>query len=291
MIAKAAFGTDIDTHTNPNNDFARNIEAFFNISYWRILVTLLFPKLAYHFGIFFTHPSSVNFFEGVVLKIIKERRANPGHYNDLLQHLMDAEIDENNPPNLERQGSEDSNPLDEEQNKTETVKSNGGGMTSIKASDTKLTEDEVFAQAFIFLLAGYETTASLLTYSTYSMATHPEIQERLHQEVSEAFADGAEITYDELQKLHYVDAVFSETLRLYSPLFRLDRCAVQDFYCEETGVKIQRGTRISIPVHAVHRDPEFYPDPEKFDPTRFLPENKKNLVPSTWLPFGQGNYL
>lgn len=283
VIAKAAFAADIDTHKDPNNLFAKNVDAFFTISYWRTLVTILLPTIASYFNVTFTKPGSFNFFESAVAKIIKERREHPGKYDDLLQLLMDAEYDEGAKQSLiMRLDSQEGHDVVETPGEEKTWR-------GLKISEKKLTESEISAQCFIFFIAGYETTATLLTYASYSMALNQDIQEKLYGEIMDAFVGpDQEVDYDTLLKLPYLDAILSETLRLYSPLFRLDRTCAADFKCEDTGVQITAGTRISIPIHVVHRDPQFYPEPEKFDPTRFLPENKSKLTPYTYLPFGFG---
>ena len=81
---------------------------------------------------------------------------------------------------------------------------------------------------------------------------------------------------------------FPETLRLYGPVFQLFRTASRDYKLEKSNLTIRKGTLTIIPIYSIHTDPEFYPDPEKFDPERFSEENKKNRHPMAHLPFGDG---
>lgn len=277
VIARSAFATNIDTHKDPDNLFSKNLKGFFTVSFWRMFILLAFPKIAAYFDITFTAPDSMDFFEEVVGKIIEDRRKNSGHYTDLLQQLMDAEYDSQRTLEmLQQEKTAGNRPPTKRQDSQE-----------MNASERKLTEFEIFCQSFIFLLAGYETTSNLLTHAVYSLAIYPEYQQRLFEEV-EATLKHSELDYDTLHSMAYLEGVLFETLRLYSPLFRLDRLAVEDFYDEETGITIPKDTPITIPIHAIHRDAEFFPNPEKFSPDRFLPENKASLVPYTWLPFGAG---
>ena len=298
VIARAAFGADIDTHKDPDNAFVRNVNGFFTISYWRTLLLLLLPSIAKYFEVTFTHPSSLEFFEKVTMKIIEERRRSPpGTYDDLLQHLMDAKADDEAEEGdlIARTSSTSSESsvdgLKEQSSQQERTKTIIDRRSSMIENKNKLSQDEIIAQAFIFLIAGYETTASLLTHTIYSLAINLSVQEKLFEEVSSAtsnFKSDEDVDYDFLQKLPYLDAVLNETLRMYSPLYRLDRTANEDYTDPDTGIKIEKGTRITIPTYAVHRDPKHYPNPDQFDPNRFLPENKSKLNPYTWLPFGQG---
>lgn len=80
----------------------------------------------------------------------------------------------------------------------------------------------------------------------------------------------------------------SETLRKYPFASFLTRMANTDYTFEETGLKLEKGTSVIIPLSGTHLNPDFYPDPEKFIPERFSPENKDKVLPFTYLPFGDG---
>ncbi|PIO32323.1 hypothetical protein AB205_0048010 [Aquarana catesbeiana] len=135
-----------------------------------------------------------------------------------------------------------------------------------KKSTKRLDEDEILGQAFIFLIAGYETTCSLLSFTTYLLATHPQCQEKLLKEVDEfsELHDGAD--YNTVHDLPYMDMVISESLRMYPPAFRFAREAGRD--CVVLGCKIQAGTVVEIPIGCIQNDPRYWPEPEKFRPER-----------------------
>ena len=82
----------------------------------------------------------------------------------------------------------------------------------------KLTDMEVIAQSFVFLIAGYETSSNTLGLTSHHIATHPEVQEKLQQEIDSVWTDGEQLpTYETVNELPYLDMVISETLRLYPP--------------------------------------------------------------------------
>ncbi|CAL4227292.1 unnamed protein product, partial [Meganyctiphanes norvegica] len=94
-----------------------------------------------------------------------------------------------------------------------------------------------------------------------------------------------------LINIHYFlnnDMTISETLRLYPPAPRVDRTCTKDYTLPGTGITIPRGQKVIIPIYSIHHDPRNYSEPDKFDPERFSPENKKQRSPILYLPFGAG---
>lgn len=85
----------------------------------------------------------------------------------------------------------------------------------------------------------------------------------------------------------YLDMVVNESLRKYPPAFIMRRCT-KDFSIPDSDLIIPEGTQININVFSFHRDPNYFPMPEKFDPERFSPENVTRIIPFTYLPFGDG---
>jgi len=151
-----------------------------------------------------------------------------------------------------------------------------------------LTEDEINAQCWVFLLAGFETTATTLGFMSYALALHPECQEKLYKEVVTAMGSEKEISYEDLHRLPYLDACISETLRVYPPVSRLEREVNQDFKLGESEIKLLKGQVVEIPVYAIHHSEEYFKDADHFIPERFLPENRNQIIPYTYLPFGTG---
>ncbi|KAK3699413.1 hypothetical protein QZH41_018572, partial [Actinostola sp. cb2023] len=151
----------------------------------------------------------------------------------------------------------------------------------------KLGDDEVVSQCIIFLLAGYETSSTTLCMTCYHLATNPDVQERLQQEIDSVWADEDKMpSYDTVHELPYLDMVISETLRLCPPGFVLLRECTKD--CIVKGLKIPKDCAIIVPVYSIHRDPKIYPDPERFDPERFSAEAKRSRDPYLYHPFGHG---
>ncbi|XP_039278713.1 probable cytochrome P450 6a13 [Nilaparvata lugens] len=135
-----------------------------------------------------------------------------------------------------------------------------------------------------FYFDAYETTARAMSFMFYSLAQYPDVQSRLREEVKKLSKE--QITLEEVQKLPYLDMVFSEVLRMYPPATFLRKKCTQD--CELSGVKVEAGIHIVLPILALHMDGDIYADPEKFDPERFSEENKNDRHPYAYIPFGSG---
>lgn len=162
--------------------------------------------------------------------------------------------------------------------------------TKEKGNKKRLSDDEIIANAWVFLLGGFETTANTLTSAAYLLACNPEVQERLYQELNDNIEDGSEsLNYETVNKLSYLDQVLSETLRIYPPVVSfITRDTEKDTRLGEYFVP--SGTNIVIPLWQIHHDPNLWPDPENFDPDRFCPEIKasESRHPMSYIPFGAG---
>ncbi|XP_034479621.1 cytochrome P450 6a2-like [Drosophila innubila] len=149
---------------------------------------------------------------------------------------------------------------------------------------------ELAAQVFVFYLAGFETSSSTMSYCLYELAQHTDIQDKLREEVLSVLENhNGELTYECIKDMHYLDQVISETLRLYTIVPHLERKAMNDYVVPgHPKLVIKKGTPVIIPAAAYHRDEDLYPDPEKFDPDRFLADEVAARDSVEWLPFGDG---
>ena len=130
-----------------------------------------------------------------------------------------------------------------------------------------------------------------MAFAFFELAQNLQVQDRLYEILSQSL-DGldanSEAYYDMvMNQIPYLDAVIKENLRKYPAVKRLERVVGADEY-KIDGVLLEKGVLVQIPTTAVHYNPEYYPDPERFNPDRFMPENKHLLVPYTYIPFGAG---
>jgi len=154
------------------------------------------------------------------------------------------------------------------------------------------TDDELVAQCFLFFLAGFDTSSTLLSFFAYELCINPDIQQKLYEEIQEThrILGGKKLSYDALQKMKYMDMCISETLRLWPPAPTTDRVCVKDYYHDDgqCKFKIEKDTVLTIPIVGFHRDDKYWDNPMKFNPERFSDENKDKIIPGTYMPFGVG---
>ncbi|XP_054930882.1 cytochrome P450 3A5-like isoform X2 [Dermacentor andersoni] len=152
----------------------------------------------------------------------------------------------------------------------------------------RMSPEEVGINTTILFIAGFETTATGLSYLAYVLAKHQDVQENVREEVKSVIARYGELDYTAItQGLKYLARVVDETLRMFPPVVTFTtRSAVNDF--EYNGIKYKAGTSILSPTIQIHMDPRIWPEPEKFDPDRFLPENVAARPTIAYQPFGDG---
>ncbi|XP_071507570.1 cytochrome P450 3A6-like [Diadema antillarum] len=286
-IARCAFGLEIDSQNNPNDPFVANAKTILNGSIInpRLIIAGVLPPVAhlmnyFHIGMF---PMGViNFFSNVVDRAMAIREADPRseERKDFLQLIMNAHQSGESEKVTEGKKVEEDvhSHLDEHHNME--------FFESRRNKDLKLTKEEIVAQTLLFFIAGYETTNVTLGFIAYSLATNPEVQDKLIQEVDEVTPDRDSVNYSSIAKMPYLDGVVCETLRMYPP------AALTDRVCNETytlnDVTFPKGVQIFFPIHAIHHDPEYWPNPEVFDPLRYTKENREGRHPFAWMPFGAG---
>ncbi|XP_011172814.2 cytochrome P450 9e2-like [Solenopsis invicta] len=262
VIATAAFGISVNSMKDQDNEFyKRGVEATKFSSGLLTTAKFIFmrecPRLAKWMGITFFPTTTATFFKTVVEETIKAREEQGIVRPDMIHILMQA-------------------------------------WDKKDSSVHKMTIDDIVSQAFIFFLAGFDTTSTLMCFAIHELAVNQEIQNRLRKEVQLYLAEGnGEISYDSLSKMSYMDMVISEALRKYPPVVFLDRICTKKYELPPAGpgyknVILKPDSLLMFPIYGLHRDPQYFPNPNKFDPERFSEENKDNIVPYSYLPFGQG---
>lgn len=170
------------------------------------------------------------------------------------------------------------------------LKNHGSILDDKQGSEEgKITFNEMCAQSFIFFFAGFETSSTAMSFALYLLAKHPEIQQKVREEVRRIKALHKDvIDYDALMEMHYLNQVFNETLRMYPPVGTLIRFVENDYKIPDTELTIPKDLIVTIPVYGIHYDPEIYPNPKKFNPDRFSTEEVQKRHPYAFLPFGEG---
>jgi cytochrome P450 len=160
----------------------------------------------------------------------------------------------------------------------------GAASSGTPGGPAGLTAQEIHDQVLTLLLAGHETTASALTWTLYLLARHPGVQRRLRAEVSAL--GGQPPAPDRLPTLRYTRAVISEAVRLYPPAWIIGRTLTKGL--ELAGRPLTAGTVVAVSPLLLHHDRRWFPDPERFDPDRWLDERRHAVPRYAYLPFGTG---
>ena len=147
-------------------------------------------------------------------------------------------------------------------------------------SGNSLTDTQLRNETITFLLAGHETTANALTWAFHLISQNAEVEKNLHQEISRVLDDRIP-TLENVMKLPYTKAVIREAMRLYPPIWIIERRVIEEDVIG--GFTLPAGSAVVVSPYAMHRHPGFWKQPEKFDPTRFI-----DRTPEAYLPFGAG---
>ncbi|XP_033212129.1 cytochrome P450 6k1-like isoform X2 [Belonocnema kinseyi] len=262
LIGSTAYGLKVNSLNNPDAEFRKCGRKIFTYNIRRAveLTSIFFkPEIVKPLGFKFFEKESTEFLRNVFWNTINQRMESGIKRNDLIDLLIELKKNQENNP-----------------------EQNGFNFDG----------DNLVAQAAIFFTAGYETSATTMSFTLYELAKNPDFQKRLRVEILDAIKNnGGEITYNMLVILPYLDSVVSETLRMYPPATFLDRVAMQDYRIPATELIIEKGTPIFIPLYGFHYDPEYFHNPEIYNPERFSEENKKSITPFTYLPFGDGPHV
>lgn len=297
VIASVAFGTQVDSQNDPDDPFVHHASKFFSFSFFRpiMFVFMAFPFLIRPLISIIPNKSrdEMNgFFISCIQKIIKQRDELPPNQRrrDFLQLMLDVRSSKEC---VSLEHFDVVNHTDEQaeaQPQVAEEATNGPGRSGDAPRRTQqkrmMTEDEIVGQAFLFLLAGYETSSNTLAFACYLLAINPDCQEKLQREVDDFYTRHGSADYTNVQELKYLDMVVCEALRLYPPGFRFARDVEED--CVVNGQFLPKGATLDISAGFLHHDPQYWPEPEKFIPERFTPEAKASRHPFVYLPFGAG---
>uniref|UniRef100_A0A1B0CD20 Cytochrome n=2 Tax=Lutzomyia longipalpis TaxID=7200 RepID=A0A1B0CD20_LUTLO len=256
MIAQCFFGVKANSLTNPKSEFYENANAMTEFTLRQTFAFFcggFFPEYAQTLKITL-FPRSVNkFLQETINYVMSNREASGVKCNDLIDILI----------------------------------------TMKKTQKEIFDGDVLVGQAATFLAAGYETTSSAISFALYSLAKHPEVQEKLRKEILEEIEKSGGVTYEGIHNLEYTNMVIQETLRMYPSLTVLDRIYMpqdNEPYSLEPHhpSSIPKGISVYIPTFGIHRDPNFYPNPETFNPERFRDISNDPQSKYMFLSFGLG---
>ncbi|XP_065297862.1 cytochrome P450 3A6-like [Dermacentor albipictus] len=280
VIGKAAYGIDTGVQRNPDHPLFKSAlpvvanltSGFFyhlgqNLYHWEWLLKLAFKVI----GAISSNPLAE--MTKKATEVIRYRRKNPQvRVPDMAQILLDGLVEE--------EVSE-------------------AGKYDVSVDNTAPLPQETLnllsSNCMAIFIAGYDTTRMALTFWFYLMGRYPEVQEKMRQEVLDAFdTEGDHLSLRTLTTLPYSNQLCSSRSSkpcchdaVIQAVFGFTtRCADEDYRCGK--YVIRKGTSVLVPTYQLHHDPQYWKEPEKFDPERFSPENKSSINPTAYQPFGLG---
>uniref|UniRef100_A0A1B6CH33 Cytochrome P450 n=1 Tax=Clastoptera arizonana TaxID=38151 RepID=A0A1B6CH33_9HEMI len=285
VIASCAFGLSFDK----NDAMKRKLREIINnviqpskLTMFKQMLIVLYSPLAKMLGLKFFSKKVEVLLANLVEETIKYRDENAVNRNDFLQLMLNVRKQEES-GKFDRL-TEELHPEDEVINQMKHAEVGEGEEEGHKVF---MSNAVITANSFVFFLAGSDSVSSAIGLIVYCLTEHPEIQEKVYQEITSVTErHGGKWTYQSVKEMVYLNQVMQEALRLFPLGFVLPRICTKDYRIPGTDVIIEKGTRVSIPVYSIHRDPRYYDSPEKFDPERFAGNNFKPNP--RYIPFGDG---
>ncbi|KAF7286475.1 hypothetical protein GWI33_005114 [Rhynchophorus ferrugineus] len=286
VIATTAFGIKVDSLVQPKNTFylmGRRITNFSGLlTSLKFLGYLLIPTVYKKLKICILDKIASEFFHRIINETIRTREEKGIVRPDMINMLLEAK-------HGIQQDYQDV--VQDYSDNTFATVHESNDITKFRQLKS-LTNEDITSQAVIFFFGGFDTISTAMCFGSYELAINQDIQDRLRNEIKRTFEENnGQITYDVLLKMKYLDMVVSEILRKWPPVSRTDRVCTKPYIIEnkspgEPKLYIDSGITISIPIMGFHRDPLYYPDPEKFDPERFDQADK--IMDYPYFPFGCG---
>ncbi|CAH2094092.1 unnamed protein product [Euphydryas editha] len=270
-IGSCAFGINTGTlvKDSKSNPFLVMGEKMFDISNFggfKLVSRAMWPALFYSVGLKLFESDIEKFFKKLLTDVFESREYKETSRNDFVDQVLSWK-------------------------KKKYL--NGDSVSNMSTGNKKnyniqIDDDLLIAQCVLFFAAGFETTATTTSFLLFELAKNKDAQSRVLKEVDDYYKrhDG-KIEFECINEMPFLQACLDETLRLYPVLGVLTREVSED-YTLPTGLRLEKGTRIHIPVYYLHHNPEYFPEPEQFRPERFYGEEKKNIKPFTYMPFGEG---
>nr|AAR88134.1 CYP6G2 [Drosophila melanogaster] len=266
VIATVAYGVSANSFTDPKCEFRRHGRSVFEFNLLRAAeFTLVFflPHLVPFVRFKVVPAEATRFLRKTINYVMSEREKSGQKRNDLIDILIEF------------------------RRSTQLAKASG-------IKDQFVFEGDILvAQAVLFFTAGFESSSSTMAFAMYELAKDTDVQQRLREEIKDALVEsGGQVTLKMIESLEFMQMILLEVLRMYPPLPFLDRecTSGRDYSLAPFHKKfvVPKGMPVYIPCYALHMDPQYFPQPRKFLPERFSPENHKLHTPYTYMPFGLG---
>ncbi|BET03487.1 cytochrome P450 [Nesidiocoris tenuis] len=278
VIASCAFGISPNTmKADGDSEFHRMGKTAFQFSlnqWFRFFLHTCFPKVAKALKVQQNNPAVSKYFCGIVRDTLAFRRTNNQTRVDFVQLLLT--LQQKGSVEFEGEGTDD------DYLKTSLNKEEMKNMESYE-----LTDEALVGHAFIFLVAGFEATANVMMFTAYEFAMNPDVQAMAAAEVARVFKErNGVMDYDTIKEMTYLGQCVKETMRVHSLVPMLFRVCTKKYTFPGTSLTIEPGQTLYVPISGIHKDPNYYPDPDEYKPERFGPDVTRPNC--SFIPFGDG---
>ena len=275
IIMSTGFGVDVNAWNDKDNIFKKM--AWTYLGYIgdtkklmiKFILAFFFPQITAKLKIRVFDEESEDFLANVMKQTLEQRRSgNAPKRNDLVDLFIQA--------------------MENAETVEDASGSNSTAAILAKMSDEK-KEIAIVSQALIIFLAGFDTTSTALSLTFHFLATNLDCQDKLLEEINAAVDDNdgkEDLTYDQITKLEYTEAVLHESMRLYNFVGALERLCTKDYPIPDMNYTIPKG--MIVQVANFQNDDEFFSNANKFNPENFLEESKQNRSPYAYSTFGHG---
>ncbi|KAF2879305.1 hypothetical protein ILUMI_26860 [Ignelater luminosus] len=256
VIATTAFGSNGHCFKDEDSAFLAIARQTFHVSWGRFIAQtclLLAPRAISLFNLKYFDDKVTNFIREMSWDALRKRMNSTTKRNDMIDVMK--QILQENPPK----------------------------------DNTESERDRIIAQVGTFFSAGFETASAMMSFALYEISMQPDIQNKVREEINTVLSRYESINNEALEDMKYLHMILLETFRKYPVIQFLDRTCTKDYQISNSNVTIDKGTLLMFPLFGLHYDPQYFPNPKKFDPERFLDENESGIDKQFfYLPFGKG---
>ncbi|XP_044263329.1 cytochrome P450 4C1-like [Tribolium madens] len=267
IICETAMGVEVNAMKHSESEYVRSVYGIADIMLYRMFHPYLHPDFIFNLSSKGRqHNKYLSILHGFTRKVIQERKEKLTSGRDVVQELSEE---------------------DKLLGKKKRLAFLDLLLEANKNSEGGLTDEEIREEVDTFMFAGHDTSTVTVGWTLFTLSNYPEYQEKVYQELDEIFqGEERPITPQDVLKMQYLDKVIKETQRLIPVVPVIARTLDQDL--EIGGRTIPAGVMVVIHLARLHKDPEQFPDPDRFDPDRFLPENVSKRHPYSFVPFSAG---
>ncbi|CAO1419719.1 unnamed protein product [Diamesa serratosioi] len=297
IVCETAMGQDINAQGDSESDYVKAVYEIGEIVLNRQVKFWLQPDLIFKFTKDYAkHQKCIEILHGFSNRVVRERKAQIQQIE-----LNKQQDDLNNNNNNNNENFTDLNStarkalIDDDETFGKKKKlAFLDLLIQASGNGTVLTDEDIREEVDTFMFEGHDTTSAAVSWTLFLLGGHPDIQDKVIQEIDGILGGDRERapTMKELGEMKYLECCIKEGLRLYPSVPLIARHLNEDVYIpgenNDKGYVVPAGTTTLIVTYMLHRNPDVFPHPERYDPNRFLPENSHGRHPYAYIPFSAG---